>query len=315
MRITLLGLGLIGGSLARAVRARSPETEIVAWSPSGAGPRQALEDGVLARASETVEEAVEGAEIVVVAAPPLAALDLVRQLGGPLRSALTSGATVTDVVSTKSRLVEAAEAAGLPFVGGHPMAGRETTGYGSADPALFEGRPWVIVPAKTARATDVDRVEWLARTAGADPIRMDAAEHDRAVAAISHLPLVLSAALVEAVVGPGHGEPRADWESARRLAAGGWRDMTRLARGDIEMGAGIAATNAGPLVARLRDVQAVLDGWIADLEGLPVEGAPGPDGAPNAGPGPGPDAPSGSTLNAAHIAARLRDARRRLEQP
>jgi prephenate dehydrogenase len=119
---------------------------------------------------------------------------------------------------------------------------------------------------------------------------MDAATHDRAVAGISHLPLVLAAALVDAVAGPGSSadSAREDWPAAAALAASGWRDMTRLARGDAAMGAAIAATNAPMLAARLRDYRDVLDAWLADLER---------DG--------GPDEPA--------IAERLRAARARLE--
>ena len=125
----------------------------------------------------------------------------------------------------------------------------------------------------------------LARACHARPVAMDAAEHDAAVAAISHLPLVLAAALVEAVSGPA-GAPRADWPQAADLAAGGWRDMTRLARGDAAMGAGILATNGPAVAARLRDLRAVIDDWLAALErpggpdesraGGPARGRPGP---------------------------------------
>jgi prephenate dehydrogenase len=94
---------------------------------------------------------------------------------------------------------------------------------------------------------------------------MTAAAHDEAVAAISHLPLVVAAALVEAVVGAGSTE-REDWPTAAGLAAGGWRDMTRLARGDVAMGAGIVATNGPAIAARVRDMIAVLETWLAELE-------------------------------------------------
>ena len=292
MRIGIVGFGLIGGSLARALHARASGATLVAWSPSLLGSRRAVEDGVLADAADTIEAAIRGADIVVLAAPPLASLEILGRFAGPLRPALLADATITDVVSTKARLVALADEAGLPFVGGHPMAGRETTGYEAADHELFVGRPWVVVPARAARAEDVARVEWLARAAGANPVRLDAAEHDAAVAAISHLPLVLAAALVEAVVGTGSGETRPDWGIAKSLTAGGWRDMTRLARGDVEMGAGIAATNAGPLATRLRDVRAVLDRWIADLDAIAAQAQP----------------------DAGGVAARLRDARDRLER-
>jgi prephenate dehydrogenase len=265
MRIAILGLGLIGGSLARALHARGGDHEVVAWSPTGGGPARAFADGVIGRVATSIEDAIAGAVVVVVGAPAIAAVDLLRDLGGPHRSALPPDATVTDVVSTKSALLEVADAAGLRFVGGHPMAGRETSGYASSDADLFVGRPWVVVPGAAARAVDVERVESIAAAVGARVVRMIATDHDRAVAGISHLPLVLSAALVEAVAGGADGE-RADWPTARVLAASGWRDMTRLARGDVGMGTGIAATNAAALADRIREVRAVLDGWLADLD-------------------------------------------------
>jgi prephenate dehydrogenase len=253
MHVALLGFGLIGGSLARALLERDPARwTIAAWSPSGEGPRAAESDGTIDRAATSPEDAAEGADLIVLAAPPLACLALLDRLAA---IALPRAAVVTDVASTKRRLVERAAALGLPFVGGHPMAGRESTGYGAAQADLFVDRPWVVVPAEGA-----DRVETLARATGARPLRMSADEHDAAVAAISHLPLVLAAALVEAVAGS------PDWDVSRRLAASGWRDMTRLARGDVEMGAGIAATNADELVRRLRAVRDVVDDWLHDLD-------------------------------------------------
>jgi prephenate dehydrogenase len=115
-------------------------------------------------------------------------------------------------------------------------------------------------------------VEALARAVGARPVTLGGAEHDGLVAAISHLPLVAAAALVEAVTGSAGPAAAADagwaedWPAARRLAASGWRDATRLARGDPAMGAGILATNAGPVLARLKAYRHVLDTWIAELE-------------------------------------------------
>jgi prephenate dehydrogenase len=163
--------------------------------------------------------------------------------------------------------VERATAHGLRFVGGHPMAGRETSGYSASTADLFVDRPWVIVPTDDAAA--LERVEWLAAAAGAAPRRMTAADHDAAVAAVSHLPLVVAAALVEAVAGDASGS-RPDWPTAAGLAATGWRDMTRLARGDVTMGAGIAATNSAQVAARVRDLIAVLEGWAGDLEQAPA---------------------------------------------
>lgn len=264
MRVALLGFGLIGGSIAAAIRGARTDWTIAAWSPSGAGPAEAKTAGVVDEASRSAREAVAGADLVVLAAPPLACLELLDELS--LSGILAPGAVVTDVASTKSRIVQAADAAGVRFVGGHPMAGRETSGYGAATADLFAGRPWVIVPGTHADDEAIGLVELLVAACGATPIPMSAAEHDAATAAISHLPLILSAALVEAVAGTGDAGPPPGWAAAAVLAAGGWQSMTRLARGDARMGGEIAATNAQPIAARLRDVQHVLDSWLADLE-------------------------------------------------
>jgi prephenate dehydrogenase len=216
--------------------------------------------GVLDAAPDSLVEVLECADLIVLAAPPLACLDLLDQIAGPLRPALAPGATVTDVASTKRVIVERADRLGLRFVGGHPMAGREITGHAAALEDLFVDRPWVVCPGVLAGQTDVGRVEDLATACGARPVRLDPAIHDAAAAAISHLPLVLSAALAEAVIdGPA-------WLEASTLAASGWRDMTRLARGDAAMGAGIVATNALEIAFGIRAVRAALDAWLTALE-------------------------------------------------
>jgi prephenate dehydrogenase len=274
MRIAFLGLGLIGGSVARALRAGpggAPAPFLSAWTPGGTGPRLALEHGLIDAAPARAEGALDGADLVVLAAPPLDCLELLGDLAGPVGAGLQPDAVITDVASTKRAITRRATELGLRFVGGHPMAGVEASGFGAADPGLFRGRPWIVVPTQDVEA--VERVEALARACGALPTRMDATEHDAAVAAISHLPLVLAAALIEAVAGRA-GSPAAGWSSAAPLVAGGWASMTRLARGDVEMGTGIAVTNAAPLAARLRDMRLVLDDWIESLEA-----ANGPDEA------------------------------------
>ena len=270
MRIALLGTGLIGGSIARALRvdratAGGTASTITAWSPAGDGPRAAAEAGVVDRVGRDIWDAVDGAEIVVLAGPPLACLHLLDELAARAAD-LAPHALVTDVASTKSVIVARAAAHRLPFVGGHPMAGRELSGFGAASADLFAGAPWIVVPGPSSPSDGVDRVAALALACGARPVTMDAAEHDAAVAAVSHLPLVVAAALVEAVAG-GAGQPaREDWPSLAALAAGGWASMTRLARGDVAMSTGIAATNASAIAVRLRELRTVLDGWLVDLE-------------------------------------------------
>jgi prephenate dehydrogenase len=263
-RVAFLGLGLIGGSIALALREAGHRGTLSAWSPTGRGPAEAHRRGIIDEAAASPEDALAGSELIVLACAPIAIIDHLESLAGAWRKRLGSDATITDVGSTKERIVERAGALGLPLVGGHPMAGRESTGVEAASADLFVDRPWVVVPAASARQADIDRVEGLATAAGAHPIRLAGEEHDVAVAAISHLPLVLSAALVETVAA--RTETGASWPLARELAAGGWRDMSRLARGDPEMGAGILATNAQPVADGLHAVRDAIDAWLEQLE-------------------------------------------------
>jgi prephenate dehydrogenase len=268
VRVSIAGFGLIGGSIARALheRGEAGQWHVTAWSRNLAPVQKALADGVVDVVAATLEEAVRGADLVILAAPPLTCLSLIDELGGPLRATLSEDSTVTDVVSAKARIVARADAVKLPFIGGHPMAGRELSGYGAALPDLFVGRPWVTVLGQYARLCDGERIGELIEACGALQIPMRASAHDSAVAAISHMPLIVSAALVEAVAGgPGELEHE-DWRAAEALAATGWAGMTRLARGEPGMGAGIAATNSAAIAARLRDVRAVIESWLAELE-------------------------------------------------
>lgn len=268
-RIAFLGFGLIGGSVALAVRAAGCTARITAWTPAGGGPAEGLRRGLVDEAASSARAAIDGAGLVVLAGPPRSALQLLRDLADPLGAAVAGGATVTDVASTKALIVATAEDLGIPFVGGHPMAGRETTGVGAASPDLFVGRPWVVIPADGTALDHVRRVEALATATGARPVHMSAIEHDLAVAAISHLPLIAAAALVEAVAA----DPDR-WAAGRPLVAGGWRDMTRLARGDAAMGADIIATNARPIAGHLRAYRDAIDGWLGELDAMTGEDRP-----------------------------------------
>jgi prephenate dehydrogenase len=261
----MLGLGLIGGSIARALAGTgASRPSVAAWTPAGLGPASALAAGVIDLAATSPEAALDGADLVILAAPASECLGLLDELAGRWSPALDPDAVLTDVASTKASIVTRAADLGLRFVGGHPMAGRETNGFAASSAQLLVDRPWVIVPSADEAA--IGRVEDLATAVGARPVRMTAADHDSAVAAISHLPLVVAAALVEAVAGGASGE-RPDWPNLATLAASGWRDMTRLARGDVAMGAGIAATNGPEIAARIRDLIAVLESWSSALAG------------------------------------------------
>jgi prephenate dehydrogenase len=271
MRLAFLGFGLIGGSIARALRRHTTTTGsdpadpwiIAAWTPNGTGPAAGAAAGVVDVVAATPEDALAGADLVILAAPAQECLAMLDELAGSWNPSLAPDAVITDVASTKSSLVLRATALGLRFVGGHPMAGREMSGFEASDTDLFVDRPWVVVPVTDDAA--LERVERLARATGARPIRLAAGAHDAAVAGISHLPLLTSVVLVEAVAGGADG-PLDDWRVAEVLAATGWRDTTRLARGDVAMGTGILVTNADAIAVRVRDTISALEDWLVELE-------------------------------------------------
>jgi prephenate dehydrogenase len=216
--VVVVGLGLVGGSLARALARKGYRVSGV--DTSAAARRAARRSGAFALVTERLPEALAGAELVVLAAPPLANLRLLRELG---RLARTPRLVVTDVSSVKRRICAAGARLGsLDFVGGHPMAGRERGGFAASRPDLFHGRPWILTPARSRRA--LARVRALVRDVGAREVRLTPARHDRAVAFVSHLPQLVAWALADAARA---GRARAP---LRKLAGPAFLDMTRIAK-------------------------------------------------------------------------------------
>jgi prephenate dehydrogenase len=213
--VVVAGLGLVGGSLARALTAAGYRVVGVDRENVRRAARRA---GAVAATACTIEGATD-ADVVVLAAPPSANRRLLRRLARVSRP----GLVITDVGSVKGPIVRDADRLGLSsFVGGHVMAGSEKRGFGASSAELFRGAPWWLVPGRDARAAPT--VRRLVRAVGARPRTIDAAAHDRAVAFLSHVPQLASWALLEAAVA----DP-----VARRFLAGagpGFRGMTRLAR-------------------------------------------------------------------------------------
>ena len=236
LRVVLAGLGLIGGSVALAVRRALPGTALAAWDDESV-IKEGLARGVIDAACGP-DQLREG-DLLVIAAPPIGSLYVIDSL-----PALPPDVVVTDVVSTKRVITDAAAARKLPFVGGHPMAGSEQSGLAHASDSLFDGRRWFLVDAGAGEAVN-DRVEAFVRAIGALPEWIEAEQHDRLMAALSHLPQVAASALM-AVAGPLAGASNLD------LAGSGLRDTTRLAASDPELWAQIAASNAEELTAAIR---------------------------------------------------------------
>jgi prephenate dehydrogenase len=257
-RVAIIGLGLIGGSLALALRRDAPDLEVLGIAPREATLRQALALQAIHRGDSDLR-AAEECDLAVIATPITAVEETLRALATPSRK----GLLLTDVASTKAQVLAWARAL-LPdahrFLGGHPMAGKERTGLAAAEPGLFEGAVWALTPAP---GQDLHAFEgWLdlIRRIGAQPLLMNADTHDHQAAAVSHLAFVISAAYVDAV-----GSDPA-WPEMAKLASSGFRDMTRLASGSPSLYAQIARTNPQALGAWIERFLAVMEAYLDGIK-------------------------------------------------
>ena len=258
--IAVIGTGLIGASVGLTLMAREDRRyEVVGVDSSRQNARAARELGAVDRTVRSLDEAVGGASMIVLATPPRAAVELLEAMAPHVNE----GAIITDTCSTKAAFMAKAEelyGGRVSVVGGHPMAGSERSGPAAASADLFGGAAWAVTPSATANERSVEVVLGMIRAAGAVPVYVDPAEHDEIVAAVSHLPLMLSVALFRMV------RDSACWDDAEQLAGPAFRDMTRLVRGDPRMAADIVATNRGAIVSWLRRFQDELDALARALE-------------------------------------------------
>ncbi len=241
----VLGTGLIGASVGIGLRAAG--WHVVGYDLSARASERAVTMGAIDVAASSVDEAVSGAELVVLAGPVPAIVETL--------ASLETSALVTDVAGVKTPVVAAAGHLSR-FIGGHPMAGRETTGPDGASGSMFRGATWVLCTDRTNEA-DMDRMISIVESFGASPVLMSAAEHDRAVASASHLPQVAAGALVELV-----GEDVA----ALGLAAGGFRDLTRIAMSEPSWWVDVLLANKGEVVPALRRLAERLEGLAGEVE-------------------------------------------------
>ena len=256
--LAIVGVGLLGGSVAKAARAAALARTVVGVGRDAARLERALSDGALDRATTDLDAGVRGADFVLLAAPVLAIEALLERVW----RAAPDGATLTDVGSTKAGIVRRAEAlaAGRPlaFVGSHPMAGSEQSGYGVARADLFEGATVLVTPTDRTEPRALKAVTGFWEALGARVSALDPEAHDRAVAAISHLPHAVADALMDAVA---RFAPE-----ALEFAARGFKDTTRIAASDPDMWADIFLANRTALGASLgafRQALAALEGAIA----------------------------------------------------
>lgn len=257
--LAVIGVGMIGGSVAAAARAAAAARFIVGFDP-GRDSAQALALGLVDRLCDTLEAALAEADLVVLAAPVAAIVELLPAVA----RAAAPGTIVTDCGSTKARIARAADAAfaGRParFVAGHPIAGGERSGPAAAQPGLFAGRRVLLCPGEAADAPATAAVEAFWQRLGARVDRIDAVRHDALFAEVSHWPHAAAFALAAAIGEGPFGE------EAVRAAGAGLRDTTRIAASDPDLWTGILLDNRDAALVSARRFRDEVDRIVAAIE-------------------------------------------------
>lgn len=259
-RIAVLGLGVMGGSFARALTGTAAAREVRGWSHDADERRAALYAGAVTAAPEDLKEVLQDADLVAIAAPLKAACRLIADIAA---DDLAPDATIMDVSGLKAPVARAAAEAGVTgrFVGAHPMAGSEASGFPASRPDLFEGAlVWIVAEPEASAHTQ--KVEALWRSMGARPVQTSAETHDRLMSLVSHLPQLAANGLAAALDGEGI--------RAGDLGPGG-RDMTRLAASNPEMWEGLFEAAHPDLLRALRTMAGTLRDVADELERGNVE--------------------------------------------
>jgi len=228
--------------------------EVIGYARRRETASLARKSGAIDTIELDLRKAVKNADIIIVATPVLTTKDVFAQIA----SELSEGSIVTDTASTKLQVIRWAQQllpSRISFVGGHPMAGKEIQGIKAATADLFRKCAYCLTPLAQTKPADVRTVKDMVKALGAVPLVIDAEEHDRLVAGISHLPLLLSTALVLATT------KNPSWPKMSRLAASGYRDLTRLASGNPEVSAHICLSNQAAIVSWI-------DTFIEELQKL-----------------------------------------------
>lgn len=252
-QVAVVGTGLIGGSIALGLRRLRPAPSVIGYDNDPASLKAALDIGALSAVAASPAEAVTRAGMVVLAMP----VDQIPVACDILADAVPRDAIVTDVGSAKADVVAHGEAAfGERFAGGHPMAGSERHGIGAAEAQLFDSAWWILTPTPRTSPTAYRGVARLATRLGAKPVAVDPLVHDTLVARLSHLPQLTASALVETAATAG------DRDALLGLAAGGFRDVTRIAASNPDLWVAIIRSNRAAVLEAL----GALRGRLAWLE-------------------------------------------------
>lgn len=252
--VGFIGLGLIGGSIARAIRKFYPDMEITAFDTNPDNLTLSLSEGIITSACTRVDDSFASCDLVFLCAP----VTFNNTYLPRLKEVLKPGAIFTDAGSVKSMIHREAEQLGLAgrFIGGHPMAGSEKSGYANSNDHLIENAYYILTPGDGVPHEAIEAMESFVRSLGAIPLVLTEAEHDHIVAAVSHLPHIIASGLVNVVKDADSAD-----EKMKLIAAGGFKDITRIASSSPVMWQQICLMNHKP-------IEEMLDAYITYLSGI-----------------------------------------------
>ncbi len=260
-KIGFIGLGLIGGSIAKTIHRIYPDIRLIAYDTDDAALAMALEERVIASACQGLTEEFSSCRYLFLCTPVQKNLDFLRKLEG----LVGKESILTDVGSVKTSIHQAVVGTSLAphFIGGHPMAGSEKSGYQNATPYLLENAYYIITPTQEASPGCAEEFRAFIASLGAIPIVLDYTEHDFVTASISHLPHILASSLVNLVKGLDNSS-----QIMKRVAAGGFRDITRIASSSPVMWQQICLTNQAQILRLLESFIASLEQTKAEIASL-----------------------------------------------
>jgi prephenate dehydrogenase len=266
-RVFIIGLGLIGGSLALAVKSSFPQSSIRGYDVDEKAVKLANSLQIIDEAAGSLEEGVKDADFIILSAPVESSLSILDQLQS---LDLKEGAIVTDVGSTKVSIVQKGsklESKNVTFIGGHPMAGSHKTGVEASRERLFENAFYILTPSHGTPDAKLIQLQNLLKGTKAKFMQLDAEEHDKFAGLISHLPHIIASSLVHQVEKAGESEPL-----IQQLAAGGFRDITRIASASPTMWRDILMHNRSVLIDMLKEWKKNMEHVESLLENRDSEG-------------------------------------------
>lgn len=257
-KIGFIGLGLIGGSIAKAIKAIYPDTDIIATSGHLETITNASEDGTITNQALLPITAFSDRDLIFLCCPVKKNIEYLEML----KPVISSHCIITDVGSVKGDIHQSVTSLGMEenFIGGHPMAGSEKTGYQAADAALIKDAYYILTPCAKTNPKDLGQMQEYVASLAALPMILKPDVHDHATASISHLPHILAASLVNLVARTDDSE-----QTMKRIAAGGFRDITRIASSSPVMWQNICAANKDQILSLIEDFKGILtemEGYI-----------------------------------------------------